>query len=272
MGVLEAMNKLVRPNSYSYTAYGGYTLFVSKMMLSLCLISIGVWYGLSCANLIIDFERIGVPKLLISFSSAVFIAGGIGLVFDRISEKSAVILIAWLMIISSVIHSDLSIGGIGGYPNLKAILVNLATIGSLLLIVGASQNTLNPSLISRRILFSGRFILAAYFVINAVWQWLYIETRMEHVAVSGGNPNSVWGSIIFQLVGGVLVFLGRYVRTGTALLAIPLVASTIVVHGNLEPSAPYPPYVQVHQWFVKSSILSGLLSLASFRWQEREET
>ena len=38
-----------------------------------------------------------------------------------------------------------------------------------------------------------------------------------------------------------------------------IVASTIVVHGNLSGSAPYPPNAQIHQWFVKASILAGLL-------------
>ena len=113
--------------------------------------------------------------------------------------------------------------------------------------------------------------LAAYFVGNALWQWLYIDVRMEHVAVSGGNPDSVWLAIGLQLVGGMAVAAGRYVQIAVIALAIPLAVSTVMVHGNLGPDAPYPPYIQVHQWFVKGSIFTGLLLLASFRWRRRED-
>jgi hypothetical protein len=41
-------------------------------------------------------------------------------------------------------------------------------------------------------------------------------------------------------------------------LMLVISASTILVHGDLSPTAPYPPNVQIHQWFVKGAILAGL--------------
>jgi uncharacterized membrane protein YphA (DoxX/SURF4 family) len=250
---------------------------IGRVLLGGCLAAVGVWYALYQELLASDFSTLGIPYIFIWVSALVYLVAGAGVAIGVRAMECALVLIAWLVLTSLVLHHNFYVGSLGDYPNFKASLVNAAIIGGLLLLIGSLKQQLPSFLNSERLtsegmLLTGRLILGGYFFINATWQWLYIDDRMAHVEVSGGDPNSVWFAIVAQFIGAVLILLRQpiLVYLGVVLLAIPLVASTLMVHGNLGPDAPYPPYAQVNQWFVKSSILFGLVILAGLQGKIKE--
>ena len=102
-------------------------------------------------------------------------------------------------------------------------------------------------------------LIGCYFVINALWQWYFFDIRVEHVEATGGNPALIPVAIGVQLLCGALLAAGRWTRMVVWPLAIVIVSSTVMVHGDLSADAPYPVNIQIQQWFVKSTILAGLL-------------
>ena len=173
-------------------------------------------------------------------------------------------LFAAFIVMVSVLYGEFSPGGIGEYPadlrgevNFKALLVHAAMLGSVLL---AWQGALTqPSAATPALQVTGRVLIGCYFVINALWQWYFFDIRVEHVEATGGNPALIPVAIGLQLVCGALLAAGHWTRIVVWPLAIIIVSSTVMVHGDLSADAPYPANIQIQQWFVKSTIFAGLL-------------
>lgn len=216
-------------------------------------------------------QEVGAPLAFVWLFALVFAVGGAGLLFGFRSRASALILAGALVVVTLVIHSSYAPGGIGEYPpelnaevNFKETAVHAAMIGALLLVLGHGSTRWSadkgvPGV--ERLLTSGRVIVGSYFVVNALWQWAYFDIRVEHIEASGGNPSTLPVVIALQLLGGASVAAGRWMKVSIPALMFILVVSTALVHGNLSATAPYPPNVQIHQWFVKAAILAGLLMI-----------
>ena len=169
-----------------------------------------------------------------------------------------------------ILHTDYSPGTIGEYPaelrgevNFKETVVHTAIIASLMLIVhlALSANRAVGNGVNRWLLPVARTLIGLYFVTNAGWQLFYYDIRVEHIVATGGNPALLPIVIGVQSIFGAGVISGIKLRWFLPVLMVVVTLSTIAVHGDLSPGAPYPPNVQVHQWFVKGAILAGLLLL-----------
>lgn len=235
-----------------------------RVLLGTCFVLDAIWIVASYDVRVAYMDAVGGPHLLIWLTALVYTACGLAVAAGRHERPAALGLGLMLLLMSVVLLTRTDVRGIGEYPPefhlevlFKEWLVHFGIIGSLLLAAGAPQRTHAPALPAA--IRAGRILVGGYFVVNALWQWVYFDIRVSHIVASGGSGKSLPFVIGLQLVGGALVAAGVAVRSAAAPLMLIIVASTIVVHGNLSASAPYPPNAQIHQWFVKASILAGLL-------------
>jgi len=240
------------------------TFRAGRVLLGTCFVLDAVWILASYDVRVAYMDAVGGPHLLIWLTALVYAVCGLALAAGRHERAAALGLGLVLLLMSVVLLTRTDVHGIGEYPPefhlevlFKEWLVHLGIIGALLLASGGSQHV--PARDLRAATHAGRILVGGYFVVNALWQWAYFDIRVSHIVASGGSGKSLPFVIGLQLVGGALVAAGVAVRAAAAPLMLVIVASTIVVHGNLSASAPYPPNAQIHQWFVKASILAGLL-------------
>ena len=177
-----------------------------------------------------------------------------------------------MILMTVVLHSDYSPGTIGEFPpelrgevNFKETAVHAAMIASLMLVFSVALSTTRSAGATiganNWILPVGGILLGLYFVINGCWQWYYYDIRVEHILATGGNPLVLPVVIGVQIIFGLCVVVGFKQRWFLPVLMTVIALSTVAIHGDLSPSAPYPPNAQIHQWFVKGAILAGLLLL-----------
>jgi len=251
------------------------------MLLGLCFVLDAGWnlatYDLRAAYL----DTVGAPHFLTLLTAAVYGICGFALMIGYKRHIMPFPLIGILLLMSLVLLTDVNGQGIGEYPAefhveviFKEWVVHIAIMGALLFLATTAplaEGQARPDWhrIGR---LAGRAVLGAYFIINALWQWYYFDIRVEHIVASGGNPNSLPIVIGVQLLCGLLVAGGRWVWVTALPLMFIITLSTILVHGNLSPDAPYPANLQIHQWFVKASILAGLIMVLGERSRARAES
>ncbi len=239
-------------------------LSVGRWLLITALACLAVWYLATWNTRIAYLDLAGRSQLWTVFAALVM-AGLSGVTAFRFFNSALLLsLLGALFVMTIVLYGEFTPGGIGEYPaelrgevNFKAMLVHVAMLGSVLLAWQGSD--MLPSSMQRRSHLIGRALIGVYFVVNALWQWYYLDIRAEHVTATGGSPALIPVAIGVQLVCGTLLAANYWARIVIWPLALVIIASTIMVHGDLSASAPYPPNIQIQQWFVKSAILAGLL-------------
>jgi putative oxidoreductase len=136
------------------------------------------------------------------------------------------------------------------------------------------------NLIQSLVAFLGRALLSIIFIasgINQIFSWRTTEQYFTQgltnwLATSVGNPalqNAIEFAlsnavlllligVIFEIVGGLLVFLGLWVRLGVLLLILFLIPTTIAFHHFWELQEP-DREMQMINFMKNVSILGGLL-------------
>jgi uncharacterized membrane protein YphA (DoxX/SURF4 family) len=240
-------------------------LFVSgRWLLTIALGCLSLWFLVTWETRIAYLDLGGQSHLWAIFA-AVTMAGLSGCIAFRYQQTLLLLLLVIaLAVVSFVMYFEFSNGGIGEYPaklrgevNFKALLVHTGMIGSILLACHGSLVRLDR--LKTLVFVSGRAVIGCYFIVNALWQWYYFDIRVEHVEATGGNPALIPIAIGLQLICGGLLATGHWTQWVAWPLALIIVASTVMVHGDLSATAPYPVNIQVQQWFVKSTILAGVL-------------
>lgn len=240
-------------------------LFVSgRWLLAIALGCLSLWFLVTWETRIAYLDVAGQSHLWAIFAAVTMAGLGVCIAFGYQQTLLLPLLISALAAVSFVMYFEFSNGGIGEYPanlrgevNFKALLVHTGMIGSILL---AWHGTPAGSDRLRTIAFmTGRAVIGCYFIINALWQWYYFDIRVEHVEATGGNPALIPIAIGLQIICGGLLAAGLWTNWIVWPLALVIVSSTAMVHGDLSATAPYPANIQVQQWFVKSTILAGIL-------------
>jgi uncharacterized membrane protein YphA (DoxX/SURF4 family) len=239
-------------------------IVAGRALLGLCFVCDGILNLASHEVRTAYLDLAGAAHFWNNLAALVYILGGLLLIANRRVIPAALALAGMLILMSLILHSDYSPGTIGEFPaelrgevNFKETVVHVAILASLLLVVFQAS----PLAGNAWILPLSRVLLGAYFIINACWQWYYFDIRVEHIVATGGNPNILPVVIGVQLMFGAGTAAGFKLRWLLPVLMAVIVLSTVAIHGDLSPSAPYPPNVQIHQWFVKGAILTGLLLL-----------
>ncbi|MFT7650915.1 MAG: putative membrane protein YphA (DoxX/SURF4 family) [Limisphaerales bacterium] len=235
-----------------------------RWLLVAALACLAVWFLITWETRIAYLDLAAHSHLWTAFAAATMAGLSAVIAFRYRQSVLLPLLFVAFIVMAGVLYGQFSPGGIGEYPadlrgevNFKALLVHTAMLGSVLL---AWQGALSQSVAATpMLLVLGRALIGCYFVINALWQWYYFDIRVEHVEATGGNPALIPVAIGLQLLCGALLASGRWTRVVVWPLAIVIVSSTVMVHGDLSADAPYPVNIQVQQWFVKSTILAGLL-------------
>lgn len=242
-----------------------------RVLLGLCFLSYSIWYVVTDEVRAAYLDSVGAPHFLIWIVALAYAVGGLSILTRRRIADGCLLLSLVLLAMTLLLNHSFAPGGIGEYPpelhgeiSFKAWIVNLAIVGSLLLVYARARladdsNAAKYALSGTTGLTLGRIIVGSYFLLNAAWQWYYYDIRAEHIVATGGNPSVLGIAIAIGLVGGALVASGVAVRTAGLFLAFIITASTILVHGDLSETAPYPPNIQISQWFIKPSILAGLI-------------
>ena len=247
-------------------------IVAGRVLLGLCFIGDGILNLASYDVRIAYLDLAGAAHFWNSLAAVIYIAGGLLLVVNRAVIPAVLALGGMLILMTLVLHSDYQPGTIGEFPaelrgevNFKETAVHTAMIASLLLVLSLALSTTRSNGAAMGadnwILPFGRILLGLYFVINGCWQWYYYDIRVEHILATGGNPLVLPFVIGVQIIFGLCVVAGFKQRWFLPVLMTVIVLSTVAVHGDLSPSAPYPPNAQIHQWFVKGAILAGLLLL-----------
>jgi uncharacterized membrane protein YphA (DoxX/SURF4 family) len=243
-----------------------------RVLLGLCFICDGILNLTSHEIRTAYLDLAGAAHFWNTLAALVYIAGGLLLMANRWVIAAVLALGGTLILMTVILHSDYSPGSIGEYPpelrgevNFKETAVHMAIIGSLMLALyptlSAAKSAATQRVFIHRIMPLARILLGLYFIINASWQFYYYDIRVEHIVATGGNPALLPIVIGLQAVFGACVIAGFKLRWSLLVLMAIIVLSTLAVHGDLSPSAPYPPNVQIHQWFVKAAILAGLILL-----------
>ncbi|MFT5482068.1 MAG: putative membrane protein YphA (DoxX/SURF4 family) [Halieaceae bacterium] len=248
------------------------TITAGRILLGLCFFCDGILNLASHDVRIAYLDLAGAAHFWNNLAALVYVGGGLLLIANKAVIPAAVSLAGMLCLMTLILHSDYSPGTIGEFPpelrgevNFKETAVHVAIIGSLILvaytILAAAQGTGTRSSPTKWMFPMGRILLGLYFITNAGWQWYYFDIRVEHIIATGGNPALLPIVIGLQGIFGACVVAGFKLRWALPVLMTIIVLSTVMVHGDLSSSAPYPPNVQIHQWFVKGAILAGLLLL-----------
>ena len=248
------------------------SIVAGRTLLGLCFVGDGILNLASHDVRIAYLDLAGAAHFWNSLAALVYVGGGLLLIANRAVIPAVVALGGMLCLMTLILYSDYSPGTIGEFPpelrgevNFKETAVHMAIIGSLMLVVypmlSAAKSAAAAMGVINRILPLGRILLGLYFITNASWQWYYYDIRVEHIVATGGNPLLLPIVIGLQGIFGACVVAGFKPRWCLPVLMTIIVLSTVMVHGNLSSSAPYPPNVQIHQWFVKGAILAGLLLL-----------
>lgn len=245
-----------------------------RTLLGLCFILDAGWtlatYDLRVAYL----DEVGGPHFLILLSVAIYFFGGLALMLNRRMRQAPFALAGILIVGSLILLTDIHGKGIGEYPAelqvevlAKEWAVHIGICGALLFLAmqTAPAGRRSPLESLNAGAWAGRAIIGGYFIFNAVWQWIYFDIRAEHMIATGHNPGSLPVVIGLQLLCGLLVISGRGLWFATPPLMALITLSTIAIHGDLSPTAPYPANLQIHQWFVKASILAGLIMVLGQR-------
>jgi|TARA_B110000503_G_scaffold33951_2_gene55170 uncharacterized membrane protein YphA (DoxX/SURF4 family) len=247
-------------------------IVAGRVLLGLCFIGDGILNLASYDVRIAYLDLAGAAHFWNSLAALTYIAGGLLLVVNRAVITAVLALGGMLILMTVVLHSDYSPGTIGEFPpelrgevNFKETAVHAAMLASLMLVFSVALSTTRSAGATiganSWILPVGGILLGLYFVINGCWQWHYYDIRVEHIVATGGNPLVLPFVIGVQIVFGLCVVAGFKQRWFLPVLMTVIVLSTVAIHGDLSPTAPYPPNAQIHQWFVKGAILAGLLLL-----------
>jgi uncharacterized membrane protein YphA (DoxX/SURF4 family) len=248
------------------------TIAAGRILLGLCFVCDGILNLASNDVRIAYLDLAGAAHFWNYLAALVYVGGGLLLIANRAVIPAVVSLGGMLSLMTLILHSDYSPGTIGEFPpelrgevNFKETAVHAAIIASLMLvaypIIAAARGVGARLDITKRIFLLARVLLGLYFVTNGSWQWYYYDIRVDHIVATGGNPALLPVVIGLQMTFGACVMAGFKLRWFLPILMAIIVLSTIAIHGDLSPSAPYPPNVQIHQWFVKAAILAGLLLL-----------
>ena len=236
---------------------------IGRVLLGMGLVADGVWnlatWDLRAAYL----DLTGAPHIVTALTAFVLIGAGLAIAIDRAVKPAAAAAGLMLLVVSLVLFSDPNGKGIGEYPPefhfeviFKEWVVHIAIMGALLFLAQTARGEALSTYAK-----IGRAIIGIYFLTNAGWQIAYYDIRIEHLQQVGSNPNALPIVIGMQILCGLLVIAGRFLWVGIVPLVVVITASTVAVHGDLSPTAPYPANLQIHQWFVKGDILAGLLMI-----------
>ncbi|MEH6517844.1 MAG: hypothetical protein V7742_14270 [Halioglobus sp.] len=247
-------------------------IMAGRILLGLCFVGDGILNLASHDVRIAYLDLAGAAHFWNSLAALVYVGGGLLLMTNRAVIPAVVALGGMLCVMTLILYRDYSPGTIGEFPaelrgevNFKETAVHMAIIGSLMLAVypmlSAAKSAAARMGVINAIVPFGRILLGLYFITNASWQWYYYDIRVEHIIATGGNPLLLPFVIGLQGIFGACVVAGFKLRWALPVLMTIIVLSTVMVHGDLSSSAPYPPNVQIHQWFVKGAILAGLLLL-----------
>jgi uncharacterized membrane protein YphA (DoxX/SURF4 family) len=248
------------------------TIAAGRILLGLCFVCDGL-LNLTTSDVRIAYlDLAGAAHFWNYLAALVYVGAGLLLITNRAVIPAVVALGGMLSLMTLILYSDYSPGTIGEFPaelrgevSFKETAVHIAILGSLMLTAYPLLTTA-PGIGTRADLVKwifplGRILLGLYFVTNASWQWYYFDVRVEHIVATGGNPALLPIVIGLQIIFGACVTAGFKLRWFSPVLMTIIVLSTVTIHGDLSSTAPYPPNVQIHQWFVKAAILAGLLML-----------
>lgn len=246
-------------------------LFVlGRILLGICFLLDAGWIVGSYDVRVAYMDAVGASHSFLWLNALAYAVCGMALVVGYRVRLAAIPLASVLLLMSIVLLTDLDTTGIGEYPPelhyeviFKEWVVHLAIIGALVAMAGEGAGSGAGPLETPIESWSraGRVVLGLYFVVNGLWQWYYFDIRVEHIVATGGNPGVLPVVIGIQLLGGSLIAAGLAMWVAAVPLIAIVVLSTIRVHGDLSEAAPYPPNVQVHQWFVKAALVAGLMMI-----------
>lgn len=247
------------------------TFNAGRILIGLCFVLDAGWNLATWDLRALYLDQVGAPHFLTAVIAVLYGVFGLMVVANRNVNMAPLVLAATLFAGSLLLLTDVNGTGIGEYPAeyhveviMKEWVVHLAIIGALIFLREQSDPMgksplLNQTSLSR----IGRTMVGAYFIVNALWQWYYFDIRLEHIQQVGRDGTySLPAIIAIQLICGFLVAWGRWgVKTALVPLMTIITLSTVVVHGDISENAPYPANLQIHQWFVKASILAGLIMI-----------
>jgi len=105
----------------------------------------------------------------------------------------------------------------------------------------------------------GRILLVLIFLNSGIGKIGNFEGTAQYMAKSGMSNTSffLFGAIVFELVGSVMVILGYFSRLGTLLILIFLIPTTLIFHTN------FSDRMQMIQFMKNVSMFGGCLLLLS---------
>lgn len=240
-----------------------------RILLGLTFVLDGFWNVLTYDTRALYLDEIGAPHFLTIVTALVYIVFGSAVMASFKIRQTPIPLALMLLLMSLVLLTQFDGTGIGDYPPelhgevlFKEWVVHIAIIGSLTFLVAQSASGGHDQAPLAKLSRTGvvaRATIGSYFIVNALWQWYYFDIRIEHIQSAGGNGGSLPYIIGLQLICGSMVAAGIWMKAASLPLMFIITLSTIIVHGNLSDTAPYPANLQIHQWFVKAAILAGLM-------------
>ncbi len=105
----------------------------------------------------------------------------------------------------------------------------------------------------------GRILLVFIFLNSGIGKIGNFEGTAQYMAKFGMSNTSffLFGAIVFELVGSVMVILGYFTRLGTLLILIFLIPTTLIFHTN------FSDRMQMIQFMKNVSMFGGCLLLLS---------
>lgn len=236
-------------------------LILGRVLVGLGFALDGAWWLYTWDVRAAYLDQIGIPALLIVPVAAIYLVCGPLVAVGRAVRPSTLPLMAVAGLIATLLHTDLGPGGIGEYPldhhaqvNAHSLLVQLALVGALMLTFGAPDLRTPVEL---RAVVLGRILLGGYFLTNALWQAAYYDS----LEATGADPSATPIVIALQVIFGMVLAAGRWVRPAVAVLLLVLVGGTMATYGDLSETAVRPAQAQAHGWFLASVLLGALLQL-----------
>lgn len=113
----------------------------------------------------------------------------------------------------------------------------------------------------------GRLIFSSIFILAGIYNILHFNFLSEEIAkqILIANSGLLLGlSILFQLGGGILVFLGLYTRIGALMLFMFMVVLTFLYHPFWMYNGTTQMMIELQNFLKNAAIIGGALYLVAF--------